>query len=247
MNMPNKCLAFCFILASSTGHVESAEESIVLLTTNYPPYEIEHPTDGREGFDTEVIKEIFTRLKINVEVIFIPWKRAIKKISEGQVVGGFSVADRPERHLICGLSDPVSRITPVLLAKKSFDGHIPDRLVDTKHLRGIGIRGYAYQQELADLELPHTILNSDDQALHFLVRGRADVFYTAKESSRYLAKKLNFLDQLQFIELEDRKTETFHVCFSKKWPGYEKYLGLFNKGLEQLKKDGTYSLIHAKY
>ncbi len=225
----------------------AAEDEITLVTADYPPYEIETPQDGLVGYDVEVVQEAFRRAGIQANVLFIPWKRAVKQLAEGQSLAGFSVGNSPERRGMCALSDPISTITPVLAIRTDYSGSIPETLAGTVTLRGIGINGYSYERELADLGAPHQILNTDQQALLFLTRSRADVFYTIKESTQYLAKNMGLSDKIKYVELKDRPADYFHVCFSKSWPGYQEYLRIFNRELGRMRKDGTYDRIHLNY
>ncbi|OZG72429.1 amino acid ABC transporter substrate-binding protein [Hahella sp. CCB-MM4] len=241
-------VSICMVLLFNAGiSYSDAEDEITLVTADYPPYEIETPQDGLVGYDVEVVQEAFRRAGIKANVIFIPWKRAVRQLTEGQSLAGFSVGDSPERRDMCMLSDPISTITPVLAIRTNYGGPIPETLADTVTLRGIGINGYSYERELVDLGAPHQILNTDQQALLFLTRSRADVFYTIKESTQYLAKNMGLSEKIKYVGLKDRRAGYFHVCFSRSWPGYEEYLRVFNRELGRMRADGTYDSIHRKY
>ncbi|WP_020408308.1 substrate-binding periplasmic protein [Hahella ganghwensis] len=238
----------CIIGTIQVAYASSlAENRITLVTTNYPPYEIENPEDGLPGYDVEVIQEAFRRADIHAEILFIPWKRAVRQLRTGDSIAGFSVTDAPERRDMCAFSDPISTLTPVLAVRADYDGFVPKTLAESTKLYGIGLNGYAYQNELKEIGAPHAILTSDEQALLFLIRSRADVFYTAKESTQYIAKSMGISEKIRYLELEDKSIDNFHVCFSKAWPGHQHYLKIFDRELNGMKEDGTYDRIHRKY
>ncbi|ABC28849.1 ABC-type amino acid transport/signal transduction systems, periplasmic component/domain [Hahella chejuensis KCTC 2396] len=236
-----------FTVSISPSYSVGLDKKITLLTGDYPPYEIESSKDGLVGYDVEVVNAVFQRAGYEVDIRFFPWKRAINQIESGHVSGGFSIANTPERRKICELSDPISSITPVLAVRADLKEPRPKTLTETLSYRGIGIRGYTFQQELASIGAPHTILNTDEQALLFLTKSRADVFYTVKESSQFLVKSMGLENQIQFVRLQDKEVDYFYVCFSKAWPNYEIYVDVFNKGLKVLKDEGLYDQIHRKY
>ncbi|WP_431688975.1 substrate-binding periplasmic protein [Hahella sp. NBU794] len=240
-------ITFSLAVSASLSYSVEVDKKITLLTGDYPPYEIEAPKDGLVGYDIEVVNAVFQRAGYEVDIRFFPWKRAINQIENGHAAGGFSIADTPERREICALSDPISSITPVLAVRADLKEPRPQALAETLLYRGVGIRGYSFQQELARIGAPHTILSTDEQALLFLIKSRADVFYTVKESTQFLVKSMGLENQIQFVLLQDKQVEYFHVCFSKAWPNYERYVDVFNKGLKSLRDEGLYELIHRKY
>ena len=220
---------------------------IEVLATDFPPYELEQPIGSLEGFDVEVLKAAFQRVGIQARVQFVPWKRVVKSIEMGKAAAMLSCVDAEKRRSYVAVSEPISALTPVLAVHSQYSGSPLHSLEDTRNLKGIGLRGYAYKDELSKQELPHVVLDSNEQALLFLIKGRADVFYTIQENAAYTAKKLHITDQIRYFALSDKQASPFHLCFSKHWPKYRTLLRQFNKGLKQIQIDGTYKTIHNKY
>ncbi|OMH29165.1 ABC transporter substrate-binding protein [Motiliproteus sp. MSK22-1] len=233
-------------LTTSNNHITETTD-IEVLATDFPPYELKEPVNGLEGFDVEVLKAAYQRVGIQARVLFVPWKRVVKSVELGEVAAMLSCVDAEKRRSFVAVSDPISALTPVLAVHTGYSGPPLHSLEDTRTLKGIGLRGYAFKDELSKLALPHIVLDSNEQALLFLIMGRADVFYTIKENAAYTSKKLGITDKIRYFELSDQHISPFHLCFSKHWPDYETLLELFNDGLKLIQLDGTYKAIHDRY
>ncbi|RED53668.1 substrate-binding periplasmic protein [Aestuariispira insulae] len=238
------CLTFICLLF---GPGKPYADAIEIHTTHYPPFEIENATDGRPGFDVEVVAEAFRRMQIKTDIRYTPWKRVVVLAEAGSIPAFFSCTYSIGRAHFSVLSIPISQLTPVIALRKDQPGGPFNTLDSIRELRVVGLRGYSYEQELTNLGIPHSVLTADDQALKHLTIDRADAFYTALENAAYLAKQLGLSDQLRYDRLEDREQTLFHLCFSNRWPGYERLLAGFNSSLKGMLKDGTVQTIHDRY
>ena len=223
-----------------------ADEPISLHTVHFPPYEVEDSED-LPGFDVETIREAFRRSNIAVEIRFTPWKRALLMAEAGSIAGVFSCSFSKKRDHFIAVSDPISTLTPVIALNPGIPEGSVRKLTDITSLRVIGLRGYSYEQELTDLNIPHTVLTTDEQALKQIALNRADALYTGLENAAYLAKQLGLSGKIRFAGLEDREITLFRVCFSKNRPGYDRYLSAFNQALHHMRADGTLKRIQDRY
>ena len=145
------------------------------------------------------------------------------------------------------VSDPISEATYAFVMDNQFAGVVPKTLDDLKGLDVVAVRGYATTQQLDDLGIKNTKVVSIERALQVLVRRHLDVLYNSLENTRYLAKQLGLAGSLQFTPVENAAPISYHVCFSKKWPGVEGIVPRFNAALKELRESGGYEAIHAKY
>lgn len=236
-------IIFCLLLTPGTLWADPLE----IHTTHYPPFEIENASDGRPGFDVEVVAEAFRRMKVETDIRYTPWKRVVVLAEAGSIPAFFSCTYSISRAHYSVLSIPISQLTPVIALRKDQSGGPYRTLSSIRELRVVGLRGYSYEQELVNLGISHAVLTSDEQALKHLTIDRADAFYTSLENSAYLAKQLGLSEQLRYDRLEDREQTLFHLCFSNRWPGYERLLAGFNSSLEGMLEDGTVQTIHDRY
>ena len=229
--------------------VLGADKEVLIVATNYPPYEVEHPLNDLRGFDVEVVKEAFRRAGIRATFEFYPWQRAIEMVREGKATAVLTCAKNPERENFMIMSDVISLMTDIFLVRKEYDGPPLSTIEDLQGTElDVGtVRGYAYLERLEYYGIPYDLSPSDEIALKKLADERIDVMPALLENSSYLIQKHGLTGRFKWFVMKEFLTNEFHVCFSKKWPGVEEMVSLFNQGLRSMKEDGTYESIHKKY
>ncbi len=231
-----------FLLSTPT----QAEPGGVLeiLAVNYPPYEFENPTDDMKGFDVEVTEEAFHRIGHPAKVLFRPWARAKKMVFEG---GGFallSCGQRKDRAQYLYYSDPISQVTWGYFYHQDYNGTLPETPQELRGHSVTVVRDYNQHKELDELGIENFPVNSDQTAVTMIANKRVNFAYIPQEAAAYQAKKLGLVDNVKYKVFNIKK---LHVCFSRKWPDVKNLVTKFNQSLAELKADGTYASIHARY
>ncbi len=224
-----------------------AVSPLTFFAVDYPPYDIEKPTDGRRGFDVEVVEEVFRRLGIEGRVEFTPWKRALTLAESGEAAGVVSCADVPDRRSFLAVSDVLSTATPAFVLPTRHASPHPKRFADLHGRRVVATHGYSAEKTLAGAGIPYFTVWSDSAALRAVVDGRADVFYGVRENAAFLARSLGLTSELLMVAVADLPATDFHLCFSRKWPGHEDLRQRFNAELDALRRSGDYDAIHDRY
>ena len=116
---------------------------------------------------------------------------------------------------------------------------------DAKGYKVLVISGYAAEKELIAANIPYEPIIDDPSALRVLLNRDYDLFYSAREYVQYVAGGMKIADKVQYFDTG--KQVFFHLCFSKKWPDSIALRDQFNQGLAEIRADGTYDAIHAKY
>ncbi|WP_027186405.1 substrate-binding periplasmic protein [Desulfovibrio inopinatus] len=240
------CL-FAFFLLSSSSAAQGKE--LLIVATDYPPYEFAVPQNGERGFDVEVVEEAFKRAGISVRFEFYPWSRALQMVEDGTAAGALTCAKNPEREKIYFFSDPISRMTDVFVVRK--DHKFPP-LSNMNDIKKYGLypgtmRGNYTEKRYKQLGIPYDLSPSEVIALRKLADNRIDVIATIEENTLYNAKQLGIQDKIKTYKSEDVETSLFHVIFSKKWAGMKRIVHIFNENLSAMRQDGTYEKIHQKY
>ena len=243
---------FICIAAFSTilNAAEKADKEVLLVTVDYPPYEIEFPKGDLKGFDVEVTEEAFRRAGIKVRFEFYPWKRAMQMVKEGSATGAFSCAKMPGRESFIIFSDAISRMSGVFLVRKDYKG--PDvfyyaQIKKLKLLVGT-VRGEAYIERCKAFGIPYDLSPSYEVAKKKLADGRIDIMPTLLENFLYINRENDMTDRFKWYEMKDEfLVKDFHICFCRQWPEVEILVNSFNKKLAEMKKDGIYDAIHSKY
>lgn len=238
---------FLLALISSAGR--AADDILVFGTVNYPPFEIEAPEDIYPGIDIEILEYAMTEAGYPFEVRFMPWARALAYAQEGRISGLISCGDVPERRDFLAISDPTSQLTQALVVREDYNGATPVKIEDFRSMdiRFGAVRGYADQGQLADTDIPHTVLNSTESGLRLLLIERIDGLWSGKEAIQFLARGMKVSDKIKYLTLQDREPYLFHLCLSRKWPNFAFILSDFNRALRDMKASGVHDKILSHY
>nr|WP_246201877.1 transporter substrate-binding domain-containing protein [Sneathiella aquimaris] len=227
------------------GAKPASAEQLVLYAVNYPPYEIEEPEkDGLLGFDVDVVIESFARSGIDAVVSFMPWKRIMLLGEGGEIAGAVSCAYQKKRERYFYFTDPISTSTHSYVYTDRYRGKPLKSVEDADGLKVVVVSGYSSEAELKRAGVNYETTNTDNHAISLLLERSYDLFYSTREFMEYQAKKGGYSDRIGFFDL--RKLQ-YHLCLSRMWPESEKLVRQFNKGLAEIKADGTYDRIHEKY
>lgn len=239
-------LCIAITLLSGAFQVQAENPTLTIHAVNYPPYEIEQPTaDGLRGFDVEVATAAFERVGYALNVEFLPWKRIIAMARTGETLAVLSCGVAKDRNQYINYSDPISTTSRTYAAPLDYDGKKPQTIGDGKGAKVVSVSGYILTKELDAAGVDYFPATSDETALNILLKRDYDFFYTNREYIKYIAATLNMKGQFQYFDT--KKPSLLHLCFSRKWPESDKLHKLFNKGLADIRADGSYDAIHAKY
>ncbi len=221
-------------------------EKIVFATAVWPPYMM-MKNEQLSGLDTEIVKEVCKRLKIEAEFQVLPWKRAVMYVKKGRVDAIFALRHTQKRAKFAFYpSEPILMEKTVILARKGSSIKIT-KLDDLKD-KIIGIvRGYAYSPEFDKQQgLKRMVCDSDELMIKMLGKKRIDLAAGADEGSmRYLCKKNGVEAEVVYVLNE----VPGYIAISKKAMG-EKGKTLaekFAETLRQMKKEGIIEKIKSKY
>ena len=225
----------------------AAQESVRLLATHFPPYDIEGAEDGNRGFDVDVVEAAFKAVSVDVNIGFSPWSRILRLVEVGRVAGMISCADTPARRKVSLISDAISHASTVFMVRDDYDGKALSTFADIKTLRVLAVRGYSYVNDLKEAGVEPFLVDSNDSIFRMLTKGRGDVVVVGKENALYLTKILKLDQKFRFYDIADLERGSFHVCFSKAFTGSDRLNQKFSEGLKIIKKSGAYDRIHDKY
>ncbi len=246
--MLNKLVKFAIFSSILCFNGVAIADTIELSTSDWPPYTIPDPEDGRHGFDYEVVSAAFTAVGDEAVIRFYPWSRALKLVENKQVDGVITCAYKPDREPFIIFSDPISGDHRTAVTSSSYSGPAPQTITDLKDFkRVIGVRKFISTDRLVERDIKHRTVPSVGIALKQVANGRADAAYFSNVNARYMGNNLGLSDKLKFHLLDPQEYEEFHICFSRNKPGTEDKVKRFNKGLKIIRADGTYEEIHNRY
>jgi polar amino acid transport system substrate-binding protein len=225
-----------------------AECKIPVITgaNNWYPYAYLDENNIHKGIGYDVVKLIFSDLKIPVEYrLDLPWIRAIKEVNQGNIdilVANYWTEQRT-KNLIMTREIAHENLNVFTLKAKPF---VFNEWQDLKNKRGAKPRGMAlgkaFKQYSNNINLIE--VNTHKQIFKMLNRGRVDYVLLAQYSAQpYLEKKENENVMMQSTPVN---TYSVRISFSKNSSCLQLF-DQFEVALAKRIKDGSVAKIIADY
>jgi len=249
-------IIFCSVI--SLNCKSYAGKRLEIVTLNYPPTAFIDDNNNAVGIHIDITKEALNRIGVDFEIKFYPWKRALQMVYKGEADAIIDPAYNEERSRNCYFPKEFSNIDQwVFFQKKGNKFFIDKDLKKVSHI-SIGIaRGFEYGGKL------QTALNekrfksiqevtNNETNIKKLIAGRFDVMAGDKANILYYSKKLGVKDNIEIVMSQSSNEEFIlsesptYVAFSKKTIN-KKLVDKFSDAITEMKKDGTFEIIRAKY
>jgi len=219
-----------------------ARDKIILATLDWEPY------IGRQmknqGYLAVLVRQAFELSDIDVEIQFHQWSRVIGLAKKGRVDGYFPEYYAHSITSYARFSDPIPAGPLGLFSRNE----LKIKFTTLEDLRGyrIGIvKGYVNSREFDRTNfLDKHPVKDDLSNLRLLLAGRVDLMVADKYVGfhllkRHMAKKMA---DIKFLPTILEQKDIF-VCISTKGHRAHIFLDTFNKGLRQMKTDGTLDIL----
>jgi len=239
-------LAFLLL---TTG--EGRAKDIIIAADQWCPYNCV-PNSEKEGFQVEIIREVFKPYGLNVIYRNMPYNRAIKLAEEGRIDGVFGTLKKESPYLVypthnAGYSVNVA----VTQADNKWWYTALDKLDGKKILT---IDGYSYGPTL-DAYLKsgkarniQSMFGEDalQQALNVIAARRADVFFEDKNVAYNAILEMGLVGKVKIAGTITQPQPTY-IAFSPLANTQNDLVAKFDKEFEKLKKNGRLAAIYKKY
>ncbi len=183
------------VLAGSARAEVDPDYSVVLLTENFPPYNMAingknfAQEDNIDGIAVDIVKEMFKRAGIKYSLTLrFPWDRIYKLALEKPGYGVFVTARLPEREEQFKWVGPIGPDDWIMLAKADSKITLTS-LEDAKKLKVGAYKGDAIAEYLTEHNLEPITALRDQENAQKLRDGLIDVWATGDPAGRYLAKQ----------------------------------------------------------
>jgi polar amino acid transport system substrate-binding protein len=232
-------------------------EEIVLHTIHFPPHVIDANklppspnfgvVDTVYGFDVDVLRAAYATQGVTVRIELMPWKRSMRDVEAGLILGAVSCRPIPAREKFALFSDPLSDSANAFVTRRSFlDDEVPT-LDILKKYNVAAVNGWSQTNILDSADIPYSSVSGLEQGINVLLRRNQDVFMTERDSAIFAAKRMQVMDSLSFYDVSELGLDHYSVCFSKLHSEAEKWRNVLNKGLDALSKSGKRDEILKKY
>ncbi|MEN2397745.1 substrate-binding periplasmic protein [Pseudomonas halotolerans] len=241
-------LAFAGATLILAGTVRAADTSLVLLTENFPPYNMAKngknfaQDENIHGIAVDIVREIFKRADISYSLTLrFPWERIYKLALDNPGYGVFVTARLPEREKLFKWVGPIGPDDWIMLAKADSKISL-DSLEQARQYRIGAYKGDAIAETLARQGLnPIVVLRDQDNAKK-LVNGQIDLWATGDPAGRYLARQEGVSDLKTVLRFNSAE---LYLALNKDVP--DEVVARLQAALDELRKEGMVDAIMARY
>src|SRR3990167_5417215 len=242
-------LASASLLLINGAHAEeSPDTDLVLLTENFPPYNMAKngknfaQDENINGIAVDIVREMFKRADVTYSLTLrFPWERIYKLALEKPGYGVFVMARLPDREKLFKWVGPIGPDDWIMLAKA--DSKISLETLDQARKYKIGAyKGDAIAETLAKQGLKPIVVLRDQDNAKKLVSGQIDLWATGDPAGRYLARQegVNGLKTvLRFNSAE------LYLALNKDVP--DEVVARLQAALDELRNSGRIDEIMARY
>ncbi|MGX1172527.1 substrate-binding periplasmic protein [Pseudomonas sp. R151218B TE3479] len=241
-------LAFAGATLLLAGTVRAADTSLVLLTENFPPYNMAKngknfaQDENIHGIAVDIVREIFKRADISYSLTLrFPWERIYKLALENPGYGVFVMARLPEREKLFKWVGPIGPDDWIMLAKA--DSKIAlDSLEQARQYKIGAYKGDAIAETLAKQGLKPVVVLRDQDNARKLVNGQIDLWATGDPAGRYLARQEGVTDLKTVLRFNSAE---LYLALNKDVP--DDVVARLQAALDELRKEGAVDAIMARY
>lgn len=188
--------AGALLLMASAARAEiDPNYNVVLLTENFPPYNMANngknfaQDDNIDGIAADVVREMFKRAGVSYSLTLrFPWDRIYKLALEKPDYGVFVTARLPEREELFKWVGPIGPDDWILLARGDSN-LVVNNLQQAKQYRIGAYKGDAIAEHLEKQGLEPVTSLRDQENARKLDSGQIDLWATGDPAGRYLARQ----------------------------------------------------------
>ncbi|MRF42273.1 transporter substrate-binding domain-containing protein [Escherichia coli] len=242
--MPHVARLFWILLLACLSPLALGER-LRLVTDDWAPYAYQH--DGEpHGIDYEVTTRVFERLGVEVEWEFLPWKRCLAMIEQGQADGIMDIFQTESRQpYLVYAPEPMSEVEFVLF-EASARPHAVKALEDLAGLTVGTSPGYVYGATFNEaVHFTREAAPTHEANFGKLVLGRIDLAITDRRVGHYLLRHLGLQQQVKELPLVINR-QAQYLGLARK-PGREALAQAFAAELRRFKQEPAYAAISNRY
>ncbi|VXC95582.1 Amino acid ABC transporter substrate-binding protein [Pseudomonas sp. 8Z] len=236
------------VLAGAARAEVNPSEPLVLLTENFPPYNM--ATNGKNfaqdanisGIAVDVVREMFKRAEVSYSLTLrFPWDRIYKLALEKPGHGVFVTARLPEREALFKWVGPIGPDDWVMLAKAGSALRI-DTLQQAAKYRIGAYKGDAISQYLTDKGIEHSTSLRDQENARKLESGQVDLWATGDPAGRYLAKQEGVSGLKTVLRFDSAE---LYLALNRETP--DDLVAKLQAALDSMRKEGVIDEIQGRY
>lgn len=227
------------LLAGAARAEVSSDYTVVLLTENFPPYNMAingknfAQEDNIDGIAVDIVREMFRRagVKYNLTLRF-PWDRIYKLALEKPGYGVFVTARLPEREELFRWVGPIGPDDWVMLARGDSQISLAS-LDDAKRYRIGAYKGDAIAEYLVEKGVEHSTSLRDQENARKLQAGQIDLWATGDPAGRYLARQEGISGLKTVLRFDSAE---LYLALNREVP--DEIVGRLQSALDKMRSEG---------
>ena len=236
------------LLATAVQAAEKTNPDLVLLTENFPPYNMAKngknfaQDENINGIAVDIVREMFKRAEVTYSLTLrFPWERIYKLALEKPGYGVFVMARLPDRENLFKWVGPIGPDDWIMLAKA--DSKISLESLEQARKYKIGAyKGDAIAETLAKQGLKPIVVLRDQDNAKKLVNGQIDLWATGDPAGRYLARQDGVTGLKTVLRFNSAQ---LYLALNKDVS--DEIVAKLQAALDQLRKEGVVDDIMARY
>ena len=219
-------------------------EKLRIVTEPWSPY-VNVDDNHASGLDYDATAIVFERLGIEIEWQFLPWKRCLMMLSDGEADGVVDIFKDETRLDLLYPDEPLSSIDWVLFQANArphaFNG------VEDLHGLTVGVSpGYRYGPTFdSSTKFIREPAPSHEANFGKLIRGRVDLIVTDRLLGRQMIERLKLEDQVS--QLPVVLTHRAQYLALRRTAGMDLLAQRFSAELKRFKREPAYAKLVARY
>ena len=223
-------------------------KTITLSAIDYPPHYGQSLVHN--GPIIELIVSIYQYQGYEVEIVFLPWGRALEWTKQGKVDGIVGIWHNQEREKFLYYSAPIYPNEMVFYKRKGQSIEFNDyKGLKEQNLVLGSTRGYAQVKGIEESGIKISYVNNDIQNFNLLAKSRIDLIVVDKDYAKYILTTPELEVAASAIEPIPKILESRYqfLAISKNTTQAMKKLEGFNSGLKAFKQNGQFEAILSKH
>ena len=220
-------------------------EKLRIVTEPWAPYVYEE--DGvMRGLDYETTVIVFQRLGVEVQWQFLPWKRCLAMLEQGNADGALDIFHSLDREaLLLYPSEPLSDVEFALF----YANERPHPAKHLDDLRGLTVGtspGYLYGDDFSTSTLfKREPAPSHEANFGKLMLGRIDLVITDRRVGQHVIKALGLEGRISQAPVMVSRQQQFLAV--RRGAGMDLLVQRFAAELKRFKQEPAYAVLSAKY
>ena len=244
-----RTLTLSLLLVASAARAElPADYKVVLLTENFPPFNMAIDDknfardDGIDGISADIVREMFKRAGIAYTLTLrFPWDRLYNLTLDKPNYGLFSTTYTPERKPLFKWVGPLAKTGWVLLSAPGSTIKVASLKEAEKYKLG-AYKNDAVSQHLESQGMKPINALRDQENVGKLLKGQIDLWATTDPVGRYIAKQEGATGLQTVLRFNDAE---LYLALNKDTP--DEVVQRLQKALDELRSEGFIDDITENY